>query len=165
MAGSGANAVPEPAFLAHARSPQVREMYVYWCGKCAGGRLPGRQDISPDEMAAFLPYVILFDVERHGGRYRFRQRLIGTHIVDLFGRDLTGVYVDQSSSPEHYAPAYARLSAVVETQQPVFGTYYPPTPHRDFIEYEHLTLPLASDGEIVDMLLGVRCGIGRQDRG
>ncbi len=86
---------------------------------------------------------------------------MGTHIVELFGRDTTGLYVDESSAAGHYESIALRLTAVVDTQQPSFGIYYPPAPHLDFLEYEHLTLPLAADGATVDMLFGVRCGLGK----
>lgn len=154
--------MPDPDFLAQARSPAVGACFAYWQSKRKPGRLPGRQDIDPAEMKPFLEYVILFDVVREPGRpYRFRQRLLGTHLVELFGRDTTGHFIDESSAPSHYDPVLRRLAAVVDTHQPAFGIYYPPTPHLDFLEYEHLTLPLATDGSLVDMLFGVRCGLGK----
>ena len=151
----------EHDFLTQARSPALRACFDYWRTRTPPGRLPGRQHIDPVEMKPFLEFVILFDVERHAERYRFRQRLVGTHIVELFGRDTTGLYADESSTPGHYESVARRLAAVVDTLEPAFGVYYPPTPHLDFLEYEHLTLPLASDGATVDMLFGVRCGLGK----
>lgn len=157
--------MPEPDFLSQARAPAVRACFDYWLSKKTPDRLPGRQHIDPTEMKPFLEFVILFDVERTEGGYRFRQRLVGTHIVELFGRDTTGLYVDETSAPTHYASVHQRLAGVVDTREPAFGIYYPPTPHLDFLEYEHLTLPLAADGTTVDMLFGVRCGLGRANPG
>ena len=146
-------------FLIGARAPAVNACLEYWHGKCTGGRIPGRQHLDPGEMKSFLPYVIIFDVERHPSGYRFRHRLVGTHVADLFGSDMTGEYVDETSAAGGYTPILRQLSAVAETRAPSFGVYAPPTPHRNFIEYEHLTLPLAADGELVDMLFGVGCGL------
>jgi hypothetical protein len=148
-------------FLAQARTPVMGLCFDYWRSKGDGSRLPGRQHLQMEEMRAFLPFVILFDVVCHGGAYRFRQRLVGTHIVELFGRDTTGQFVDETSAPDHCVPVQARLTEIVETASPRFGVYHPPFPHLDFLEYEHLTLPLASDGRSVDMLFGVRCGLDR----
>jgi len=139
----------------------IRWCYDYWQSKRRNERLPDRNDIVPAEMKSFLHHVILMDVERLADRYRFRQRLVGTHIVELFGRDTTGEYVDQTSAPHHYAAVYARLANIVDTGHPSFGIFYPPTPHLYFLEYEHLTLPLASDGRSVDILFGVRCGLSK----
>jgi len=152
-------------FPAHARHPALRRLYDYWLQKCrALGRLPSRPEIDPGEMKRILRYVILFDVERPksgagDGLYRFRHRLVGTHIVELFDHDLTGLYVDQTSSAAEYPQVYERLAAVVDCREPVYGHYHAPTPNREFVQYEHLTVPLASDGETIDVLLGVRCGL------
>lgn len=45
-----------------------------------------------------------------------------------------------------------RLIGVVETLRPACGVYCPPTPQRDFQEYERLTPPLATDGINVGIL-------------
>lgn len=146
--------------LAAAQDPHVRLFYEYWLSKLGpGGALPGRQHIDPGEMRAFLPHVLLLDVERLTGRYRYRHRLVGTHIVDLFGAELTGSYVDQGALATSYPLIYERLSRVVETGRPVYGVEPVPISHREFIQFEHLTVPLARDGTTVDMLLGIRCGL------
>lgn len=147
-------------FPAHARHPALRQFYDYWLSKCQDGRIPGRDMIDPVEMKPFLRYVIMFDVERHPRCYRFRHRLVGTHIVELFAQDVTGGYVDEAGSAEEYPNVYRRLAAVVDQREPVYGLYHAPTPHREFAKYEHLTVPLSSDGSEVDVLLGVRCGLG-----
>jgi hypothetical protein len=146
-------------FPGDARHPALRYLYQYWRLKAQGGRVPARRDLDPADMKPFLKYVIMFDVERHGGVYRFRHRLVGTHIVDLFAQDLTGRYVDQVSSAGHYAEVYPRLAGVVDTRAPAYGVYYAPTPRREFAKYEHLTLPLVSEDNQVDVLIGVRCGL------
>ncbi len=152
-------------FPTQARHPALRQLYDYWLAKCqAASRLVSRRQIDPAEMKRFLRYVIMFDVERPKGsprerRYRFRHRLVGTHIVEMFGQDLTGLYVDQTSSAAEYPEVYERLAAIVDRREPVYGVYHAPTPNREFVEYEHLTVPLSSDGKTVDVLLGVRCGI------
>jgi hypothetical protein len=152
-------------FPSCARHPAVRQFYDYWLSKVAGDRIPGRYQVDPVEMKPFLRYVIMFDVERGGGPYRFRHRLVGTHIVELFADDVTGRYVDETSSPEEYPTVYKRLAVVVDRREPVYGLYHAPTPQREFAKYEHLTVPLSSDGRDVDVLLGVRCGLGFERTG
>ena len=152
-------------FPVHARHPALRRLYDYWFQKCrALERLPSRPEIDPGEMKRILRYIILFDVEHPQSDgapslYRFRHRLVGTHIVEMFDRDLTGLYVDQTSSAAEYPAVYERLAAVVERREPVYGHYHAPTPHREYVQYEHLTVPLSADGRTVDLLLGVRCGL------
>jgi hypothetical protein len=150
---------PEFVFPAEARHPALRRLFDYWQGKRRPGRLPGRKEVDPIEMTSFLRWVILIGVERQTALLRFKFRLIGTNVVELFGGDSTGSYLDETSSGDNLVNIHQRLSSIVETQRPVYGIRPVPRPNRDYIRYEHLTVPLAADGTTVDMLLGVRCGL------
>lgn len=141
------------------RDPRVRLMYDYWAGKCMPGRLPGRRDIDPLEMLPFLPYVIMFDVERRDPDYLFRYRLVGTEVVELFGYDPTGRYLHETNIADRYPASYRRLASVVDTKQPIYAVLPVAWPNRDNVEFENLTLPMATDGVTVDLLIGVRCGL------
>ncbi len=118
-------------------------------------------------MVAFLPYVILLDVERPErtepaeGRWRFRYRLVGTEVVNLFGYDPTNRYLDEVTVPQRYPQVYARLASVVETKRPYYAIMPVPLPNRDSVYAEILTVPMATDGVNVDLLLGIRCGLTR----
>src|ERR1700758_816686 len=73
----------------------VQLLYDYWLDKCRPNRIPSRADIHPEEIVALLPYVMLLDVTREQGIYRFKVHLIGTHMIDVFGFNPTGKYVDE----------------------------------------------------------------------
>jgi len=147
-------------FLTAAINPAVAACYQYWRRKCAAwppGRLPGRQHLDAGEMAPFLQYVVMFDVERNGVHCRFRHHLTGPHFAEIFGRDVTGMYIEQTGSIETFEAVYRRLSAIVEDKIPAYGISPAPVAARNYMRYEHLTVPLASDGDNVDVLFGVRC--------
>ncbi len=147
------------ALPGNVRDPRVRLFFEYWKGKCRPGRLPGRGDIDPLEMVAFLPYVVLLDVERRAGTFRFRYRQVGTEVVSLFGYDPTGEYLDEAALPQRYPQVHGRLLSVAETKRPHYAVQPVPLPDRDSVYAEILTVPMASDGETVDLLLGIRCGL------
>jgi hypothetical protein len=119
--------------------------------------LPGRQHIDVAETSAFAAHMVLFDIERCGVHSRFRHVLVGTSLSDLWGRDVTGQYLEHTEPPGSFEAAYRELCAVVDETQPLYGLSALLLPDRPIARYEHLTLPLAGDGETVDMLLGVRC--------
>jgi len=146
------------------RDPRVRLCFDYCTRKCQPGRLPGRGDIDPQEMVTFLPYVILLDVERRGDRHRFRYRLVGTEVVALFGHDPTGRFLDEATLPERYPQVHGRLLSVAETKRPHYAILPVPLPNRDSVYAEILTVPMASDGKTVDLLLGIRCGLTQSQR-
>ncbi len=145
--------------LREARSAAVVACYEYWLQKRAhaGRCLPGRQHLDPVEMKGFLEHVVLFDVVPDGVYNRFRHRLIGTHFAEVLGRDVTGMYIEHSGSLEIFDEVYRRFSTVVDEKALAYGVTRWPAKRGGLIPYEHLTLPLAADGETVDMLFGVRC--------
>ncbi|HTO84299.1 MAG TPA: PAS domain-containing protein [Methylomirabilota bacterium] len=147
------------AVLGQAWNPAVAACFEYWRRKqsLCGQPLPGRQHIDPVEMRAFLPYVVLFDVVRAGVHCRFRHRLAGTEFDRIFGRDVTGMFIEHTGPLEDFDIVYRRFLAVADDKMLVYGVAPSPARDRDFLQYEHLTLPLASDGETVDILFGVRC--------
>lgn len=159
--GSDAPASSDPRGPPALRDPHGRLFLDYWTFKCRGGKLPGRQHIDPVEMRSFLTYIVLLDVDRRlGGRGpRFRYRLVGTHVVEIFGHELTGVYLDEVNPPDVYPAVEAHLAGVVQSCRPAVGYHALPAAHTYYRQYEHVTVPLATDGYTVDMLLGLRCGL------
>jgi hypothetical protein len=155
---------PDFALPDNVRDSRVRLLFEYWRSKCRPGWLPGRGDIEPQEMVAFLPYVILLDVERRGDTHRFRYRLVGTEVVTLFGHDPTRRYLDEATVPQRYPQVHGRLLSVVETKRPYYAILPVPLPNRDSVYAEILTVPMASDGKTVDLLLGIRCGLNQSQR-
>src|SRR6185369_1823397 len=112
--------------------------------------------IDPLEMRRFLPYILLLDVVREAGRYRFRYRLIGTHVVELQGNSQAGDFVEDYANPEHYARFfYPEMTTVIETHQPQFAIRKSPVNQENFTGYHRLKLPLAADGVTVDMIIGL----------
>src|SRR3954469_8028792 len=147
-------------FPAEARDPRFRAFFDYWLSKAPDGRLPGRQHIDPLEMRRFLPYILLLDVVREQGRYRFRYRLIGTHVVELHGFSRIGEYVDDYALAAHYKNTfYPEMSIVTERHQPPFAIRKTPVNQENFTGYHRLKLPLAADGETVDMIIGLHIGV------
>ena len=64
------------------------ELYAYWAGLRRSGRLPGRDDIHPDDFKRLLPTISLIDVHRNP--LEFRLRLAGTGLYGVYGREITG---------------------------------------------------------------------------
>jgi hypothetical protein len=138
--------------------PHGRLLLEYWKAKCGADGLPGRARIDPLEMRSFLSCTVLIDVERHDGWMRFKYRLAGTHVVRMFGREVTGHYLDDLNSEQGGAAMHDHLTAVVRTLKATSGQAVAPLVRgRREIAYQHVTVPLARDGANVDMLMGVRC--------
>lgn len=131
-----------------------RQLFEYWQSKATPSRLPGRADIDPVEMRNLLPRLALIDVVHGHGKLDFRYRLTGTEIVERAGRDPTGKSFQELYSGDYLETAIATYRQVVETGKPILSERtFPLVPGREFLRYDRLILPLASDGETVDMII------------
>lgn len=97
----------------------------------------------------------MVDVENRPRRFRFR--LVGTAIVDSFGLDTTGRYLEEVGFSDRAPSVQAHYGAVAATAEPSCHQVHFTRGSGRFLAYERLILPLASDGKSVDMLLGGIC--------
>ncbi len=84
---------------------------------------------------------------------QLRSRLVGTEVVHRFGRNITGLYADEAYSGEYLAQVMETYSTIIESRRPHLSRHNVPIKGRDHVNYDRLILPLAADGETVDMFL------------
>lgn len=133
---------------------RLRDLLAYWRDKRKGRRFPARADIDPLDLRALLGNINLIDVARPegGGKPRFRYRLFGSEFVFYHGGDLTGVWVDEIPNPVYREQLNALYTAVVSNGvMPMVSYDYLLESRRH--RFQAIILPLASDGETVDMIL------------
>lgn len=134
------------------RNTQLLAIYRYWLDKRRDRSFPSRADIDPIDLAPHLGNIILIDVQQHPLRLRYR--LIGTAITQVMRRDSTGRFYDEIYSRDLLEPIYESFRWMIANRSPMrtFGEAF--YPDRNFYEYEALNLPLATNGEDIDMVLG-----------
>lgn len=88
------------------RSPKTAEFADVWYAarEMARKPIPNKDDIPLRWLAPFMPQLILHRGTADG---RTLCLLFGTGLADLFGRDLTGAYLDDSMRPENAAARHA----------------------------------------------------------
>ena len=118
--------------------------------------MPSRADINPVEMQAFLPHTMLIDVITDDKNdIRFRTRLIGTHVVNGFGGEFTGKYLDEIIELDDQRGSLIEACLyTVQKKKPAYlaGDLVRQSP-AEFISYQRLGVPLSTDGENVNMIL------------
>lgn len=128
--------------------PKIDAIVQYWRSIFPPNGLPGRQHLDPRAIPALLSNIWMIDVVRFPLRFRFR--LLGTSIVDYAGEDNTGKWVDERWPAFNDAP----FRQIVESRQLNWWRGSPDLrPERHYYELERVRLPMARDGEMVDMLL------------
>jgi hypothetical protein len=136
-----------------AKDPRFRDFFAYWQRKAPAGRLPGRQHIDPLEIPRLLAHIALYDVVREADDFRFRFRLVGTGVAATLGADNTGRFIDEIMEAGPYEPLHAAYSQLVRHHTPQYWQRNLPFANRDFLAVQRLGLPLATDGETVDMII------------
>lgn len=155
-----------PSLPAEVTDPGLRAFYDYWRSRAPAGRLPGRQHIDPLDMPALLPSLVLLDVvapevDRVGGAaaggdatLRFRVRLAGGTLVELVGSNPTGHFIDAFVPANRRAALNQAYTSVVRGRAAHYWESQLWTEGREFVRVQRLALPLARDGETVDMVIG-----------
>lgn len=137
--------------------PELKDLLEYWRSKIGPrGELPNRAQIDPTEIPSLLTGIALYDVERTGGAYRFRYRLLGTRHTYINQYDFAGRYIEDVHYPEEAQAIYDNFSLVVDHKLPHYW-------HRaralrrspnERVMYERVIVPLANEAGMVNMLFG-----------
>lgn len=134
--------------------PRFQDLVAYWERKRAGRPLPLRKDIDPLELQAHLGSLNI--IECLPGLVDFRYRLIGTNIVEAYGRDSTGKTVRdfyETADPEYCAFLLQVYRTVATRRVParIRATLRPV--HKHFRLADSLVLPLDGEDGAVHWLL------------
>ncbi|MBU6506049.1 MAG: PAS domain-containing protein [Alphaproteobacteria bacterium] len=134
------------------RDPVLGPALAYWERKCGSRLIPARRDIDATEIPpSLLPYLQITERVESTGRIRYR--LVGTGIVEAYGADLTGKYMDEIYSGQRLRYAEANYRAVCESKSPVLvvNRYHSSRPVS--LVCHRLLMPLAEDGTTIRQFL------------
>ena len=138
--------------LSALKDESMRAVLAYWESKRGDLEMPPRAAIKPEEIGGALGRVNLIEVTHEPLRFRFR--LIGTHVVQSFGLDVTGLTVDELSPPDYAELLIRHFSEAVSAREPLLHVMRF-LEIRQAHEMHRLSLPLSDDGGHVDMLMTV----------
>lgn len=144
--------------------PFVRQFYDYWVAVAPPGRLPGRQHVQPERMAAWLSRLWLLDVYRDPLRYRCR--LCGSDVARSIGHDVTGRWLDEVHPISVSDPrSRDRFRLVAELGRPAWRRGSPRWARQPECKItESLFVPLAADGRAVDKIMAISIGFDAKGR-
>ncbi len=142
--------------------PLLAVFVDYWNSKRRGRAMPARADIDPTEIPKLLPTMTLIDVVDGGARFRYR--LVGTGLVEGYGIESTGRFVEEViRDPATCAEFIALYRSVCNRKRPVFVRNRFPTKGGYSVASSRVLAPLSRDGETVDMLATVLVFDNRTD--
>jgi hypothetical protein len=141
------------AFRAQLVISEQRQLYDYWLAKAAGEPMPSRADINPTDFPRLLPDISLIAIERETKRLRFRFRLAGTRLRDLYDREVTGLYLDEMDWGGQAGYWRAAHERVATTGRPAQGIVRELRTVKNHLVQFWLRLPLRTDGPEPGMIM------------
>jgi len=152
-------AASEPDILEGIADPQIRRFVEYWQGKRGAARYPSRAALDPIDFRYVLGDVVIIEAKRAapGSQFPwlFRYRLIGTNVVSRDGYDLTNKSLDDLPEAEYRERVRTTWNAVCDSGMPAHHIRNLHLDNRVRC-YEAVVLPLASNGDDIDMLISVQ---------
>ena len=139
-----------PIGVTDLREPEFLQAQIYWHECRQEKPMPARADIDPMRMYRILSKVLLIDVLNAAPFFRFR--VVGTQIADWARFDASGRSLDQVEAAGYRQMLMSTYSEVRGARRPVAHRIKwdePNGAHR----YKRLLLPLADDGDNVNMIL------------
>lgn len=131
----------------------LTELLDLWQSAAPEMDLPGRQHFGPETMVPILDKVFLIDVLDGGERFRYR--LIGTRVAEWSGGDATGQHLDDPACGENRWQFIDLVRTAVRSRQPVVTIGQRAIFDGSAHLFDRMMLPLARDGETIDMVIGV----------
>jgi len=131
---------------------KLRRLFEYWQARSTDGVVPSRRDIDPLDIPELLPNIFLLDVI--GDAEDFIFRLAGTLIEDAFSMTLRGKSISETEEASGTPIPVAHHIEVARGGGPRYREGMMVMSGREHWKIHRLLLPLSSDGETVDVLMG-----------
>lgn len=142
-----------PIVLFVPRSGPCQDGWSWYLERAHGDRTLGLDDVDPSEFRRLLPWVAL--VERIGPipDGRFRIRVAGDEVCQLFGTQMAGRYLDELPLRDWKEYWHIQYRSCIARGEPVFDTVPLEWADRDFLMVEYLLLPVVDrHGEVQRVL-------------
>lgn len=134
-------------------------LYGYWNGVRGERLAPRRFDIEPSRIAEILPDTFILErVELE----RFRFRLAGTRICELFGREFRGIDLMDIWHGDDRKAIGDVMQTVVRDAAVGIVRFQASAGGKTLSECEMILLPLVHTGDQVNRVLGALATAGRQ---
>jgi hypothetical protein len=142
----------DPALLGpRIRQPLLGRLLQDWQARCVNDLLPARRDFAPEQLRYVLGNLILWDLQ--GDPPVATYRLYGSNFAIHRSGEMTGKRLDELPDPVMRDMALYGLRCVLAERQPLLSRGRYSLSGDTVLAVETLSLPLASDGRKIDMIL------------
>jgi len=129
------------------------ELLALWRSLPSEGGIPYRRDMTARLLRPYLNSVAIYErVENSNGEVRYRVRLMGSRIVQVFG-ELTGKFLDEAVPEDYVARWHALPDVTLGTGGPVRLLIRSDTFNKAHMVAEYLCVPLRADDGAAKLVL------------
>jgi hypothetical protein len=124
-----------------------------WRTKAGSRPLPTRSEMTPRDLKDFLRNIVVF--QRDGANpSHYSWRVIGTALTEILGHN-TGKTFEESVPPELLSRWVEVADLILEGGQPLRFLGRVHLQGREYLDAEHLYVPLANDGGAPTYIMGL----------
>lgn len=132
-------------------SAALKRLHDEWRSRRRGRSFPARADFDPAEMGYILGNLSLVEVRRHPLRFFFRVH--ASNIATRVGFDMTRKFLDESPDARFRSLILDHYLRTLDERRPIAARHEQDVTDRTVLNCEALALPLAHDGENIDMVM------------
>ena len=118
MSAANADSQPEAVPEQLVRTPELVALWRYWRSKLDGRPVLPRADFFPGDIPELLRVMTLTERTPEG---RLRYRIAGGTVVEAYGFEATGKYLDEILSPDRLQVAHHHIGTALARARPVFS--------------------------------------------
>ncbi len=124
-----------------------------WRTKTGNRKMPKRSEMTPRDLKSVLRNIVLFErINQEPSRYMFR--LIGSGLTEIAGH-VTGKTFEESVQPELLPRWNECCDLILDSLQPVRFIGRVHFSGREYLDAEHLYIPLANDNDEPTFIMGL----------
>jgi hypothetical protein len=134
-------------------NPSHARFLEVWRQKAGARAMPARSQLTPRDLKDFLRNIVMF---QRDGVHRYSWRIIGTSVTDILGHN-TGKSFEESV-PVDLLPRWIECcDLILDGGQPLRFIGRVHFQGREYLDAEHLYVPLANDNDQPTYIMGLCC--------
>jgi hypothetical protein len=133
------------------QTPSLQRLYRDWETRRHGRAFPARADFDVLDLGYIIGSLSLLDVLYDPLRFRFRVH--ASRVTERVGYEMTGKDLDALPAREMRDMVHEHYAAMIQQRAPLVQMRDRQMVDDRILSCEVLALPLASDGETIDMMM------------
>jgi hypothetical protein len=150
MSAANADSPPDAVPEQLARTPPLVALWRYWRSKLGGRAVLPRADFYPGDIPELLQILTLTERTPEG---RLRYRIAGGKVVEAYGFEATGKYLDEFLSPDRLKVAHVHIGTALSSARPVFSRTTYASPGGPRYVNARLNIPLSDGAGAVNLVV------------